>query len=153
MPEIKMIKGPAGLLPFDEAAADWFDKIKIGQAVNGKFTLPRNEKFHRKFFAMLNVAFANHEWPEVQTKWGKAKCNFELFRKYVTVKAGHYQAALTPNGEVRAEPQSISWAKMDEDEFAKLYSDVLNVILLEFLDNWTDQDMEQAIERMLRFAG
>ena len=153
MPKIRMIKGPSGLLPFDQEAAEWFDKVKIGQAVDAEFKLPRNAKFHRRFFAMLNVAFSNYDWPEVETKWGKAKCNFELFRKYVTVKAGHYEAALTPTGEVRAEPKSISWANMDEEQFRKLYSDVLDVILLEFLDNWTDSDMERAIEQMMSFAG
>ena len=152
MTKIKMMKGSMGLVPFDQEADEWFGKLKFGQAVDGEFRLPRNGKFHRLFFAMLNVAFANYEWPEVETQWGKAKCNFDLFRKYVTVRAGHYQAALTPKGEVRAEPKSISWASMGEDEFKQLYSDVLDVILMEFLSGWTDADMDRAVEQMLRFA-
>ena len=147
-----MIKIATGLVPFDQAAAEWFDKVKIGQAVDGEFRLPRNAKFHRKFFAMLNVAFSNYEWPEVQTRWGPARCNFDLFRKYVIVRSGHYEAALTPTGEIRAEPKSISFANMDEADFEKLYSDVLDVILMEFLDNWTAADMDQAVNQMLEFA-
>jgi hypothetical protein len=114
--------------------------------------LPRNLGFHRKFFAMLNVAYENHEWPEIQTKWGPVRTNFEAFRKYVTVKAGHYTIELLPNGQVKAEPKSIAWNKMEQNQFERLYSDVLDVILAEFLENWTDGDMERAIEQMLNFT-
>ena len=152
MPKVAMIATEAGLVPFDQSAADWFDKIPIGAAVEGEFRQPRNAKFHRKFFAMIQVAFSNYDWPEVSTPWGPAKTNFELFRKYVIVRAGYYQAALTPTGDIRAEPKSISFASMSEDEFQKLYSDVLDVILREFLDNWTEHDMDGAVNQMLRFA-
>jgi len=133
-------------------ARDWLDSVKLGKAVSVDVSLPRNAGFHRKFFAMLNVAYENNEWPELDTKWGKVRTNFEAFRKYVTVKAGHYSVELLPNGQIKAEPKSISWAKMGQEDFENLYSDVLDVILMEFLDNWTSADMERAVERMLNFA-
>lgn len=152
MADIHLTRTPAGLVPADTAAADWLQRVKVGGPVNATVRQPRNGKFHRKFFAMLDVAYSNHEWPEIQTKWGRATVSAELFRKYVTVKAGHYEVALTPHGEVRAEPKSISWSRMDEAEFSKLYSDVLDVILMEFLTNWTEGDMDRAVEMMLGFA-
>ena len=42
--------------------------------------------------------------------------------------------------------KSISFAKMDEDEFARLYSSVVDVILARFLTNWTGEDMDKAVE-------
>ena len=152
MADLSFMRTPAGLAPADQEASDWFAKVKMGQAVTASVRLPRNGRFHRKFFAMLNVAYANHDWPEVDTQWGKAKCSASLFRKYAIVKAGHYEIALTPHGEPRAEPKSIAWAKMDEAEFSQLYSDVLDVILREFLTNWTTGDMDRAVDTMLRFA-
>ena len=57
-----------------------------------------------------------------------------------------------PNGNIKAEPKSISWDKMEQGDFEKLYSDALDVILAEFLDNWTTADMETAINEMLTFT-
>lgn len=141
-----------GLVPADTAASEWFAKVKMGQPVTATVRLPRNGKFHRKFFAMLDVAYSNHDWPEIETKFGKVRTSAEMFRKYVIVKAGHYEADLTPHGEPRVVPKSIAWAKMDEAEFSRLYSDVLDVILNEFLTNWTSGDMDRAVNMMMGFA-
>lgn len=152
MADLSFVRTPAGLAPADATAAEWFGKVKMGQPVSASVKLPRNGKFHRKFFAMLDVAYSNHEWPLINTKFGMVRCSAEMFRKYVIVKAGHYEADMTPHGEIRVVPKSIAWAKMDEAEFSQLYSDVLDVILAEFLQNWTDADMSRAVEMMLGFC-
>ena len=152
MADVNLTRSPAGLVPADIAASEWLQRIGVGKPVNATVRQPRNGKFHRKFFAMLDVAYSNHEWPEIQTKWGSVRTSREMFRKYVIVKAGHYEPDLTPHGEVRVQPKSISFTKMDEDEFSQLYSDVLDVILAEFLTNWTTGDMDHAVEQMMGFA-
>jgi|TARA_R110000772_G_scaffold173738_1_gene285685 hypothetical protein len=152
MATLNFIKTPSGLAPQDEQAREWFDKLSVGRFVDVKVSLPRNGGFHRKFFAMLNVAYASHEWPEIETKFGLARTSFDMFRKYVIVKAGHYEAELTPHGEVRVVPKSLSWAKLEQPEFEKLYSDVLDVILKEFLSNWTNADMDEAVRQMMEFT-
>jgi hypothetical protein len=152
MAEVYLTKALNGFVPSDVDSREWFEKLSSGKTVKAEIRLSRNLGFHRLFFAMINVAYENHEWPEIETKWGKAKCNRDMFRKYVTVKAGHYEAVLTPHGEIRAEPKSISWSKMDDAEFQKLYSDVLDVILQEFLTNWKTGDMEHAVNQMLGFC-
>lgn len=152
MADLHLTKTPAGLVPSDAMAAEWFAKVPIGKPVNATVRLPRNGKFHRKFFAMLNAAYANHDWPDVQSQFGPVKTSFEMFREYVTVKAGHYEMDMTPQGAIRARAKSINFAKMDDDEFQRLYSDVLDVILAEFLTNWSSGDMDQAVNVMLGFA-
>lgn len=152
MADLHLTKTPAGLVPSDAMAAEWFGKVKMGGAVNATVRQPRNGKFHRKFFAMLNSAYANHDWPDIQSQFGPVRTSFEMFREYVTVKAGHYEADLTPYGHIRARAKSINFAKMGEDEFERLYSDVLDVILSEFLTNWTTGDMDHAVNVMLGYA-
>jgi hypothetical protein len=147
-----LFKSSAGLIPSDEVSKDWFNKLTLGQIVTADYKVMRNGKFHRKFFAMLHVAFDNHEWPEIETQWGLARVNFEVFRKYVTVKAGYYEPELTPDGKVRVKPTSIMFSRMDEAEFSRLYSDVLDVILAEFLTNWKEGDMDYAVNQMMSFA-
>ncbi|MEN8658302.1 MAG: DUF1367 family protein [Marivita sp.] len=152
MAQMHLTKSPAGLVPTDAVSSEWFNRLKMGAPINADVKQMRNGKFHRKFFAMLNTAYANHDWPEIETKFGMARTSFDMFRKYVTVKAGHYEVDLTPSGEPRVVPKSIAWAQMDEAEFSQLYSDVLDVILAEFLTNWTEGDMERAVQMMMGFA-
>ncbi|QDP65847.1 MAG: hypothetical protein Unbinned7865contig1001_46 [Prokaryotic dsDNA virus sp.] len=152
MADVHLVKALGGLIPSDADAQEWMERVKTGQVMRAEIRLMRNGGFHRKFMAMLNTAYANHEWPEIETKWGKARCSFDMFRKYVTVKAGHYEVDLTPHGEPRVIPKSISWAKMDQPTFEKLYSDVLDVILQEFLTNWHSGDMDKAVNQMLGFC-
>jgi hypothetical protein len=152
MAEHTFFKSPAGLIPADPTTQEWFAKLKMGGMVHGKLTMPRNVKFLRKFYVMLHTAYDNHDWPMIETQWGPAQCSFEQFRKYVIIKAGHFDMDATPQGKPRAVAASVSFANMDDAEFAEVYSSVLNVILMEFLDNWTDADMERAIEQILGFA-
>lgn len=152
MADLSLVRLGAALVPSNQESTDWLSNLKLGQEVSAKVRLPRNGKFHRRFFAMLDVAYSNHDWPEIETKFGRVRTSPEMFRRYVTVKAGHYEADMTPHGEIRVVPKSIAWAKMDEAEFSQLYSDVLDVILAEFLTNWSSGDMDRAVEMMMGFA-
>lgn len=152
MAELHLTKSAAGLIPSDAFASEWFQKTPVGKLVKANVVVPRNGKFHKKFFAMLNTAYANHDWPDVQSQFGPVRTSFEMFREYVTVKSGHYEMDMTPAGNIRAKAKSISWAKMDDEEFSRLYSDVLDVILGEFLTNWTEGDMDHAVNVMLGYA-
>lgn len=152
MAKLNFFRSQSGLVPHDDEASNWFHALKLGKPISVNVTENRNNKFHRKFFSMLKVAFDNHEWPEIETQWGNARCSFEMFRNFVTVKAGYYTPELTPEGKVKVVPKSISFNKMDEDEFKKLYSDVLDVILKEYLTNWTTGDMDTAVDKIMEFA-
>ncbi len=149
MADLGFIRGANGLVPDGADAADWFAKVKPGARVAAKVSLPRNGKFHRKFFAMLNVAYANWDKPEVETPFGKASCSVEAFRNDVIVLAGHHELRCNTRGEWRLKAKSIKWAQMDEAEFETLYSDVVNVILARFLTNWTGDDMNAAVENFI----
>lgn len=142
-------KAHNGLAPDDDATMQWFAKLKAGAVVHGKLTTPRNLGFLRKFFAMLHVAYDNYDWPDVETKFGTAKCSFETFRSYVIVKAGHYDIDVTPDGNFRPRAKSIAFSKMDDAEFESVYSSVLDVILQRFLTNWKTDDMDRAVQEFI----
>lgn len=149
MVDLPFIKSRLGLIPSGTEANTWFMRLKSGAEVNVTVTVPRNLKFHRKFFAMLHVSFDAHDWPEIETESGPVKCSFEMFRAYVTIKSGHYEMDVTPEGKLRPRAKSIAFAKMSEAEFNKVYSDVLNVILLRFLPGWDDDTMNEAVNNFL----
>jgi hypothetical protein len=146
MPELGFIRGQNGLVPDGANAAEWFERVKPGARVIAKVTIPRSYKFHRRFFAMLNVAYLNWERPQIETPYGIAQCSFETFRNDVTVLAGYHELTCNTRGVWRMTAKSISFAKMDEYEFQRLYSSVVDVILARFLTNWTGEDVDKAVE-------
>ena len=99
-------------------------KIKPNEVYEFEFKKTRNIKFHRKFFALINLCFSNQ----------KTFNNIEHLRKELIICAGHYELIFDlESGTQKKEALSISFASMDEIEFNKLYNDVLNVICEKFL--------------------
>lgn len=151
--DLVFIKTAGGTLaPADIGTAEYIDKVKVGATLAAAVTKQRNPKFHRKYLALLNLAFDSWE-PELKTYRGeKAGKNFDQFRKQVAILAGYYEASYTITGEVRLIAKSISFAKMDEDEFEKLYSASVNVILQRILTNYTRDNLDAVVEKLLSFT-
>ena len=153
MTEHAFIRTQVGLVPEDTAAQEWFGKVKAGSRVVADVKVPRNGKFHRKFFAMLRVCYDNWDKPTIQTPFGPAVCGERTFRNDVIVMAGHGEVVVNTRGEVRMKAKSIAWANMDDAEFGDLYSAVVNVILERFLPHWSVADVDRAAESfVLGFA-
>jgi hypothetical protein len=108
----------SGLVPLYPSDYDEKRKLKLGQDYEVSITNPRNVGFHRKFFALLNVGHENTS----------LDMPFETYRKYMTVKAGYFTAYQTPKG-VYYDPESISFANMNQDEFEQVYSRVLDKVI------------------------
>jgi hypothetical protein len=119
----------------------------------------RNYEFHKKFFALVNYAYEfwepaplpdspEHRWRKKVTP----EKNMDRFRKDLTILAGWYDAHYRVNGEVRIEAKSISFAAMDEDEFEKLYSATIDVILKHVCTQMTEERLRDIVDDILRFA-
>ncbi|POP42350.1 hypothetical protein CHU32_03705 [Superficieibacter electus] len=80
--------------------------------------------------------------------------SFESYRKWATIEAGFYDEFILPDGTRRREARSISFAKMNEDEFNELYKSVLNVlwnhILFRSFPNEAEAD--NAVSQLLEYA-
>lgn len=147
---LRKVQGGA-LIPADDESAAALMRVKAGDLVRVKWARPRNAKFMRKFFAMLNVGFDAWEPPELEHKGLPVQKNFDRFRKDVVIAAGFYDAVANLKGEVRAEAHSISFANMTDDEFEKVYSAVANVLLQKVLRNYTRSDLDRVVEELMRF--
>lgn len=97
-------------------------KIKVGETYEYEYKQLRNIKFHRKFFALLNMLFQNQEIYN----------NIEHLRKDLTIDAGYYESRPNLYGEEIKEAKSISFANMGEDEFNEYYNAVLDCIVTHF---------------------
>lgn len=110
-------------------------KIKVGEPYEFEFKNIRNAKFHRKFFALLNMVFQNQEIYQ----------NIDHLRKDLTIAAGFYEVRSNLDGEEIKEPKSISFANMDNDQFSEFYNAVIDVIVQYF--NFDKQDILDNIEQ------
>jgi hypothetical protein len=78
--------------------------------------------------------------------------NFNQFRNDVVVLAGFFETTMTLKGEVRVIAKSLSFASMEQDEFDSLYNAVVSVILSKILKNYTRDDLDNVINRLLDFT-
>lgn len=150
MTELALMKSANGvLLPVTDDDAAYLRKLRAGQVIRGEFRQARNPRFHRKFFAMLQIGFDAWEPPEQEFRGLPVQKNFERFRKDCIVAAGFYEPVANLKGEVRAEANSISFANMGDAEFERVYSAVADVILQRVLKNYTRADLDRVVEQIV----
>lgn len=150
--EVFFTKTPAGLIPAEDEDREKIRKWKTGALIKGEFTQPRNPKFLRKFMALINLGFEAWEPREQEYKGHAVQKNRERFRADVTIAAGFYDLVVDLHGGVHAKAHSISFASMSEDEFEKVYSAVVDVLLQDVLKSYTREDLDRVIEEILAFG-
>lgn len=117
---VKQLNG--SLLPAYESDYEKVKKIKQGDTVKCEVTKPRNIKFHKKFFALMNLVYQNQERYD----------HIDDLREQLTIAAGYYTTTYTLEGVEQQKAKSISFAAMDELEFGELYNALLDVIVKYF---------------------
>lgn len=153
MTEIVLTKAPNGtLIPIDPQAIEYVSKLKLGAGITATVKKHNNPAFHRKMFALFQVAFDAWE-PEAQEYKGQIVAkNFDQFRRDLTVLAGYYETCVNLKGEVRLTAKSLNFSSMGQEEREAVYSAVINVILRKILTNTTRADLDAWVDRVLQFA-
>lgn len=123
-----------GLLP---ASRGEFEKLETAKFIEGELyeveiRKKRNIKFHRKFFALINLCYQNQDIYK----------DIEDLRKELVIDAGFYRDVVTHHGEVKREALSLSFSSMDEIQFEEVYGKVLTEVMM-MLDCNNDDINEQ----------
>lgn len=141
-------KTKTGLAPADEEAREWYEKIKIGRSLSFDIKEVRNHQFLKKYFALITVAYDNWEPPRLSVKVGgemvTPEKNFDRFRNYDTV--------FRLDGSYRIEPRSISFGKMTEEEFDKLYQATITVLIEQMWQKLGFDDVDKMVNIYLGFS-
>jgi hypothetical protein len=145
------------LIPATEEDRELTNKIRAGEVVRLTYSRMRNYQFHKKYFALMNFAFERWEPAAVtdDREWLSKvtpEKNFTRFREDVTILAGFYDAHFRLDGTVRISAKSISFASMDSDEFEKLYSATINVILKHVCTQFSEDELNHMVDQTLMFA-
>ena len=135
--ELYLLNTASGLKPCDDEDYDKKRKLRVGGIYKCRVTLARNYEFHKKYFALINCAWAYQNERTVE----HFKHSVEQFRKTVEIAAGHcdtvYNISLRSWTDI---PKSIAFDKMDEAEFQDLYERVKDVLFAVFLRNVSEEE-------------
>ena len=154
--ELTLLRTPQGFIPANDAEAEKCRKVKFGATVRADIAQMRNAAFHRKWFALVKIAFDvwSETMPTQEYKGEHVLADFDRFRKDVTILAGHYRPVFNARGECRLEADSIAFGNMDEETFEKLFSKTIDVILKSILPNsaYDEQTLRALADEVVRFA-
>lgn len=135
--KITLIKSLNGSLkPAYDSDYELVKKIPLNEPIIFEWSKPRNYLFHKKFFALINLVYQNQE----------VYNNIEHLRKDLTISAGYYDLRHNFDGVEIVEAKSISFAKMDENEFSEFYSKILDVVV-----KWLNIDKQNIIDEIEKY--
>lgn len=146
---IPMIKNADGVFcPADEMYLSALQGFKNGELYEIEIKKTRHPAFHRKVFAFFKFCFDH--WAADKTEWRyfDERTQFDTFRKNLTVLAGYKVASYTIDGRMRVEAQSLSYGNMEQDEFERCYSALINAAMQNIFKGCND---ERILDRLYAF--
>jgi len=117
--KILVVKNHRGLVPVYDSDYENFAKIPLNEEFEIEYTKKRNLKFHKKYWALLKLAFEN------QSDYR----SINDMRRDIAIVSGFYDEVVNLiTGEILKIAKSISFAKMDDTEFSELYEKTKDTI-------------------------
>ena len=140
--ELNLLNTAGGLVPCDDNDYEEKRKLKVGQIYKATIKLNRNYRLHRKYFALINCAWAYQN--ERQTAFFKG--SVDIFRKTMEMAAGQCERVYSvEHKEWQDVPKSIAFDKMDEDEFRDLYERVKDVLFATALRGVSEEEFNNEL--------
>ena len=131
-------------------------KFRVGSVIRCHVSTMRNYEFHKKWFALIGLAFDvwSETAPQQEYKGVPVLADRDRFRRDITILAGFFRPVFNVKGELRLEAESISFANMSADRFEELYSKTIDVILQKILPDrgLTEQNLRELVEQVIRFS-
>lgn len=143
--KLKLLNTVQGLKPLYDEDFDEKKKLKIGDVYTAEIKKSRNIQFHRKYFALINCAWAYQNERVINGYHN----NIDHFRKSLEIAAGWSETLYSISRKEYFEvPKSIAFDKMDETEFMDLYENVKRVLFETFLRH---VDEEEFMKNLINF--
>lgn len=105
---------------------DHEDYDRLPQVFVAEVKPARNPLFHRKVFQFFRFCFEH--WKS-DREFMDEPGQFEVFRKHLTCLAGYYDSYYSIKGETRIEAQSLAYENMDDEEFRRCYSSLIDAAI------------------------
>ena len=127
--------------PSDNESLEAIKGLPDGHEIIVDISRPRNPKNHRRYFAFINLAFDMQETFKT----------VDEMRYYLQMRAGHYEPMITHQGKTLYRPLSIAWEKLSEDDFKKLFKEVVTAFLDFYAETHEQELTEDELMRVLDF--
>lgn len=144
--KIDFVKQAGGLLiPATDMDAERMTKFKTGETYPVEIKRTRNPDFHRKVFAFFHFCFDH--W-KGDNEFQSEALQFDVFRRHMTVLAGHYDQYVGIDHKVRIEAKSLSYGSMEQEEFEEVYNALIQVAMQKL---FTEGDTEEVYNQLVGF--
>jgi len=144
----RLVKTQFDYIPATDEDKIKADKVEVGEIVEVRSLDQRSASFHRRFFKMIAVAWDNlpHEFED---RFPRQLDPPDEFRYELIKRAGYYMTYTDFKGNTQHVAKSIAFDKMGQEEFEKLSSAVLDVII-----SWLmpDADRDLLEHEIINFA-
>ena len=137
MADFLFAKHFTSLRPTDESGQEFLRGLGTGEIVKVTVTRPRNVRFHRLFFALLNLVYENTE----------TFASVEQVLTTVKYGIGHFDTVIV-NGQEEKHPRSISFARMDQDQFRQFWDRAVDYVIANILPA-NRADLEREVFEMI----
>ena len=137
--QIDLVKHPGGVFsPANETDLERLQRFKNGETYVAEIKLTRSPAHHRKAFAFFQ--FCYDHWTSENTGYecSDEHTQKEEFRKNLTILAGFYDVVTTIRGETKVRAKSLAFASMDQEEFERCYSSLINAAIKHVFAGTTD---------------
>jgi len=135
--KLLVIKTPRGLLPVYDSDLENYCKIPMNEEFEIEYTKKRNLKFHKKYFALMKLAFENQQDYR----------SLNDMRRDIAIVSGFYDEVVNKiTGEILKVAKSISFSNCDENEFNEIYTASKNVI-----SKWIGIDNETIENEIMQY--
>lgn len=132
---------PQGLVPLYASDHDQYRRIKRDAVVKVTVTMPRNGKFHRKFFALARLVHDNLP-DHIASELGVRTVD-DMVRAF-KIDLGLYDERIV-RGRAAIELRSISFAAMDQTEFEQFYRQCLTLAACRYLRGVSEATIEDEL--------
>lgn len=142
--EIYLAKTPSGhIIGATEQDCEKLSKVKANTVIRAQIKKMRNGALHRKFFALLNLVFANQD-------------HYKEFNHLLTdikLRVGHYEEVVKFDGELMLLPKSINFDSMEDYQFQEFYSRVTAAVIHDYYyDDIAESELENQVMQRLSFS-
>ena len=145
MAVILLAKKLRALYPVDEAGEDWLRRLAQGEIIEVSVRRPRNVRFHRLFWALASLCWSQTDdkarYPTVES--------LVVDMKIATGHCDRRQAVVDGQTMLVLTPRSISFAAMDDTEFAAFYDSCSDWVAAHVLPGVSRADLRAEIESMI----
>lgn len=128
------------LIPAWDEDKEIFNKLSQGEIVEAKTLSQRNLQFHRKYFKLLQIAVSN--MPEHLEKYYPT---VDILRQAIMFEIGAFETFTDLQGNIYRKAKSITFDKMEQEEFERIYRDTLDILLKYIFKDMSKEEFEETL--------